>query len=71
MTFPTPPPNLKSLEQRIRNLEADDTASLRRQVTMAMVVVGQMLPEGAVKGGTCTRGANGLNSYGEPNMLLS
>jgi hypothetical protein len=26
---------------------------------------------GAVKGGTCTRGANGKNSYGEPNMNLS
>lgn len=52
MTYLTPPPNLRSLEQRIRNLEADDTGSLRRQVTMAMVVVGQMLPEGAVKGGT-------------------
>ena len=26
---------------------------------------------GAVRGGTCTRGANGLNSYGEPNMVLS
>ncbi|MFZ2503163.1 MAG: nucleotidyl transferase AbiEii/AbiGii toxin family protein [Nocardioides sp.] len=52
MTYSTPPPNLRSLAQRIRNLEADDTGSLRRQVTMAMVVVGQMLPEGAVKGGT-------------------
>lgn len=52
MTYSTPPPNLRSLEQRTRNLEADDASSLRRQVTMAMVVVGQMLPEGAVKGGT-------------------
>ncbi len=26
---------------------------------------------GTVKGGTCTRGANGLNAYGEPNMVLS
>ena len=52
MTYSTPPPNLRSLEQRIRNLETDDTSSLRRQVTMAMVVVGQLLPEGAVKGGT-------------------
>jgi len=26
---------------------------------------------GAVRGGTCTRGANGLNAYGEPNMVLS
>lgn len=52
MTYLTPPPNLKSLEQRIRNLEADGTLGLQRQVTMAMVIVGQILPEGAVKGGT-------------------
>jgi hypothetical protein len=26
---------------------------------------------GAVRGGTCTRGANGLNGNGEPNMVLS
>ena len=26
---------------------------------------------GAPRGGTCTRGANGLNGYGEPNMILS
>ena len=26
---------------------------------------------GAVKGGTCTRGANGKNAYGEPNMNLA
>ncbi|MCZ4499506.1 MAG: hypothetical protein JWQ74_2059 [Marmoricola sp.] len=52
MTYSTPPANLKSLEQRIRNLEPDVTGSLRRRVTMAMVIVGQMLPEGAVKGGT-------------------
>jgi len=52
MTYSTPPPNLRSLEQRIRNIETNDTSSLRRQVTMAMIVVGQLLPEGAVKGGT-------------------
>lgn len=52
MKYSTPPPNLRSLDQRIRNLEPHDTGSLRRQTTMAMVVVGQMLPEGAVKGGT-------------------
>lgn len=52
MTYSTPPPNLKSLEQRIRNLESGDTRSLRRQAAMAMVIVGQVLPEGAVKGGT-------------------
>lgn len=26
---------------------------------------------GAVKGGACTRGANGTNAYGEPNMIVS
>lgn len=52
MAYSTPPPNLKSLEQRIRNLELDDGLALQRQTTMAMVVVSQMLPEGAIKGGT-------------------
>lgn len=52
MQYATPPPNLKSFEQRIRNFEADGTLVLRRQITMAMVTVGQMLPAGAVKGGT-------------------
>lgn len=52
MTYTDAPPTLRSLEQRIRNLESDGTASLRRQVTMAMVVVGQMLPEGTIKGGS-------------------
>jgi hypothetical protein len=51
MEYTTPPANLRSLEQRVRNLESGDGLALRRQVTMAMVVVGQMLPEGAVKGG--------------------
>ena len=25
---------------------------------------------GAPRGGTCVRGANGLNAHGEPNMIL-
>src|SRR5690606_33745261 len=41
-----------SLEQRIRNLERDDELASRRRVGMALVVVGQMLPGGAVKGGS-------------------
>lgn len=40
------------MEQRIRNLEGDDGLALRRRVGMALVVVGQMLPEGAIKGGS-------------------
>jgi hypothetical protein len=31
----------------------------------------QAVDGGAVRGGTCTRGANGLNSYGEPNVVLT
>jgi hypothetical protein len=30
----------------------------------------QAYNNGAVRGGTCTRGANGLNGQGEPNMVL-
>lgn len=52
MSYDTPPPNLRSLEQRIRNLEGDDGLASRRRVGMALVVVGQMLPGGAVKGGS-------------------
>jgi hypothetical protein len=40
------------LEQRIRNVESSDGLALRRRVGMALVVVGQMLPEGVVKGGS-------------------
>lgn len=43
---------MRSLEQRIRNLEGSDGLVLRRRVGMALVVVAQMLPEGAIKGGS-------------------
>ncbi len=46
------PTSVRSLEQRIRNLESSDGLALRRRVGMALVVVGQMLPEGAIKGGS-------------------
>lgn len=52
MSYLDPPPNLRSLEQRIRNLEGSDGLVLRRRIGMALVVVGQMLPEGAIKGGS-------------------
>jgi len=46
------PPSVRSLEQRLRNLEGSDGLAQRRRVSMALVVVGQMLPEGAIKGGS-------------------
>ncbi|WP_407319022.1 nucleotidyl transferase AbiEii/AbiGii toxin family protein [Isoptericola halotolerans] len=52
MTYTDAPPNVRSLEQRLRNLEGDEGLALRRRVGMALVVVGQMLPEGAIKGGS-------------------
>lgn len=52
MSYSDPPASVRSLEQRIRNLEGDDGLALRRRVGMALVVVGQMLPEGAIKGGS-------------------
>ncbi len=52
MTYAGAPTSVRSLEQRIRNLEGDDGLVQRRRVGMALVVVGQMLPEGAVKGGS-------------------
>lgn len=50
--YDTPPRTLRSLEQRIRNLEGDEGLVSRRRVAMSLVVVGQMLPSGAVKGGS-------------------
>lgn len=52
MSYSEPPASVRSLEQRIRNLEGDGGLALRRRVGMALVVVGQMLPEGAIKGGS-------------------
>lgn len=52
MSYSDAPPSVRSLEQRIRNLEGADGLAQRRRVGMALVVVGQMLPEGAVKGGS-------------------
>lgn len=51
MSYSDVPTSVRSLEQRIRNLEGNDGLALRRRVGMALVVVGQMLPEGAIKGG--------------------
>lgn len=52
MNYSSAPTGVRSLEQRIRNLEGNDGLALRRRVGMALVVVGQMLPEGAIKGGS-------------------
>lgn len=52
MSYTGAPASVRSLEQRIRNLEGSDGLALRRRVAMALVVVGQMLPEGAIKGGS-------------------
>lgn len=52
MSYVGAPNGVRSLEQRIRNLEGDDGLVQRRRVSMALVVVGQMLPAGAIKGGS-------------------
>ena len=52
MSYTDVPNSLRSLEQRIRNLEGSEELAIRRRVGMALVVVGQMLPEGAIKGGS-------------------
>ena len=51
MSCTGPPTTVRSLEQRVRNAEGSDGVVLRRRIGMALVVVGQMLPEGAIKGG--------------------
>ncbi len=52
MSYIDAPTNVRSLEQRIRNLAGSDGVALRRRVGMALVVVSQMVPEGAIKGGS-------------------
>ena len=52
MSYPDTPTSVRSLEQRIRNLEGGDGLAQRRRVSMALVVVGQMLPGGVVRGGS-------------------
>lgn len=52
MRWTSPPSNRQSLDQRLRNLQGAEAAVQRRRVTMSLVVVGQMLPEGAIKGGS-------------------
>jgi hypothetical protein len=48
----TKPTNLASLKQRIQNLEGDQLRETQRQNLMALVVLSQMLPKSAVKGGS-------------------
>lgn len=52
MTYDVPPKTLGSLRQRLANIEGDEESTNRRTVGMALVVVGQMLPAGAIKGGS-------------------
>ncbi|MGO4383392.1 nucleotidyl transferase AbiEii/AbiGii toxin family protein [Specibacter sp. RAF43] len=52
MKYTDAPTNVRSLETRIRNLEGDGGLAQRRTVSMALVVVGQLLPGGAIKGGS-------------------
>lgn len=50
-----PPVNLTALSQRIRNLAGAGQAEFRLRRAVANVVVGQMLPAGAVKGGAAIK----------------
>ncbi|MGO1950258.1 MAG: nucleotidyl transferase AbiEii/AbiGii toxin family protein [Mycobacteriaceae bacterium] len=52
MSYSGMPTTVRSLEQRIRNVEGDDGLAQRRRIAMALVVTGQMLPEGTIKGGS-------------------
>ncbi|WP_200831967.1 hypothetical protein [Glutamicibacter sp. JC586] len=45
MNYPSAPANLTALKQRIKNLEGEDLLIARRQTSMALVIVGQLLPE--------------------------
>jgi len=56
------PKTVRSLDQRIRNLAGDAGLALRRRTSMALVVVSQMLPEGAIKGGSAMALRYGRNT---------
>ena len=53
-SYQTPPANLHALNQRLTNLTGHGTVN-RVARALAGVVVGQMMPEGAVKGGTAMK----------------
>lgn len=44
MSYADVPNSVRSLEQRIRNLEGTEELAIRRRVGMSLVVVGQMFP---------------------------
>lgn len=46
VSYPNAPTSVRSLEQRMRNMEGNDELALRRRVSMALVVVGQMFSGG-------------------------
>lgn len=46
------PPNVTSLRARLRNVEKDETARNRIENLLALVVVSQMVPSAAIKGGS-------------------
>lgn len=52
VSYTDAPVSVRSLEQRLRNLEGDAGLAYRRRIQMALVIVGQMLPEGVIKGGS-------------------
>lgn len=55
-TYPAPPPNRASLEQRLRNIcRALGVNELRTRTSLAHTVVAQMLPAGVVKGGAAIK----------------
>lgn len=62
VTYDSPPSGIRALNQRLMNLENDATLVTRRRTTMALVIVGQMLPDGAVKGGSAMALRYGVNS---------
>ena len=55
-SYESPPTNLRSLEQRLRNIcQADGLNEARTRLALAHAVVGQMLPAGAIKGGSAIK----------------
>lgn len=67
-----PPPNLRSLRDRIQNVSSETGRPVGRiQRALANTVVGQMLPPGVIKGGTALAVRAGENARFSPDFDAS
>lgn len=51
----TPPNSIRTLDSRLRNITRDDFSANRLRRALANTILGQLMPDGAVKGGTAMK----------------